>query len=246
MQARKFTMKSLCVVVACACFAPSAYAYRPFDGTDAGVAEPGIFELEIGATRLHQAEQRTLGVPAFTLNFGLEGDTEIVFDGRLEHQQGDTDGSRNSLNDTALSVKHVWKAGSLQDKEGISVASECGILLPTWRGEHGRGATCAGIMSQKWSAAAAHLNLGITHARDGENVRFASLIVEGPEEWTVRPVMEFVTEHGSRATHTNAILAGAIWKFSDNLSFDAALRKQREHDETGHELRLGATWSTHF
>jgi hypothetical protein len=247
MQANKILMKAVYASLAWSLLASNAHAYRPFDGTDAGVAEPGIFELEIGASRFRQGEQRTLGVPAFTLNFGLEGDTEIVLDARYERQNdGEGSGWQNSLTDTALSIKHVWKAGSLQDKEGISIATECGLLLPTWRGESGTGASCAGIVSQKWSIAAMHLNLGFTHARDRENIRFASLIVEGPEKWTVRPVMELTTARGSTVTQSKGGLAGAIWKVGENLSLDAAMRKQWEHDEIGRELRLGATWNTHF
>lgn len=239
--------KMICASLAYALFAPTAHAYRPFDGTDAGVAEADTFELEIGASRFHQAGQRTLGIPAFTLNFGLKGDTEIVFDGRLEHRQGnDIDGARDGLTDTALSLKHVWKAGSLQDKEGLSFATECGVLLPTILGESGTGATCAGIVSQKWETGMVHFNLGLTRARDKENLRFASVIVEGPEEWIVRPVMELSTEHGSNGTHSNAVLAGVIWKVGEHLDIDAALRKQREQGETGREIRLGATWSTPF
>ena len=42
-----------------------AAAYRPFDGTDASVADPGAFEIELGpAGLLREGSQRTLIAPA--------------------------------------------------------------------------------------------------------------------------------------------------------------------------------------
>ena len=49
-----------------------ALAYRPFDGTDADVAEYGDFELELGPTQYYREDGRNfLVAPATVLNLGI-------------------------------------------------------------------------------------------------------------------------------------------------------------------------------
>ena len=55
----------------------SALAYRPFDGTDAAVADPGEVEIEFQpAGILREAGQTSLVAPATVLNFGFSKDWE--------------------------------------------------------------------------------------------------------------------------------------------------------------------------
>src|SRR5438105_15192306 len=62
-----------------------AVAYRPFDGTDAAVADPGEMEIEFQpAGVLSSNGQKTLVAPATVFNFGLLKNWEAVFEGRLE------------------------------------------------------------------------------------------------------------------------------------------------------------------
>jgi hypothetical protein len=72
---------------------------------------------------------------------------------------------------------------------------------------------------------------------------FAGLIAEGPDAWRVRPVGEVFLE-GKRGARTVAsVLAGGIWRVTQELSVDAAVRSARE--AAGHvtEIRLGLTWA---
>src|SRR5713101_5706871 len=62
-----------------------AFAYRPFDGTDAAVAAPGELEVELQPTGLrHEGGTQTLVAPWTVLNFGLSEGWEAVFEGRGE------------------------------------------------------------------------------------------------------------------------------------------------------------------
>jgi hypothetical protein len=46
-----------------------ALAYRPFDGTDAAIAEPGQIEIELGpAQYLQEGSERTLVAPTVVFN----------------------------------------------------------------------------------------------------------------------------------------------------------------------------------
>src|SRR4051812_19352634 len=58
-----------------------AEAYRPFDGTDADVVEPGTFELELGPVHWYdRGGQQSLLAPVTVLNFGILPETELVVD----------------------------------------------------------------------------------------------------------------------------------------------------------------------
>lgn len=235
-------LASACLVMAVILSAP-AHAYRPFNGTDADVAEAGEYELEFGPLGyLRHGSGRTLMGPAIVNNFGLPGDFELVLEGRSEHDLGNTEGYRNRFADTAFSVKHVLRKGALQGKEGLSIAAECGVLLPEVHGDHGRGGTCAGIVSQHVGPVTVHVNAEVARNRDRSNGRFVGVIVEGWGE-DIRPVLEVFNERDNRGGRANSALAGAIWRYRDDLVFDAGIRRAREDRENVTELRVGLTWT---
>jgi hypothetical protein len=60
-----------------------AWAYRPFDGTDAPVAAPGELEIELQpAGRLREGGNTTLVAPATVINYGLSEGWEAVLEGQ--------------------------------------------------------------------------------------------------------------------------------------------------------------------
>ena len=233
------------VAMGAALFGPNAWAYRPFDGTDAATAEEGVFELEAGLGRARIGDVDSLALPSLVFNYGLPHDTEIVLEGQVNHEVGSTiDGPRNSLGDTSLSMKHVFVRGSLQDGTGPSVAVECAVLLPEVHGSSGAGGECAGIVSNKWDSMALHLNLGLGRTREHDTARTVSLIGEGPEKWPVRPVAELLAERDTGSGgRLNSSLVGVIWQHSEDLALDLAFRRARTSDSTINEIRLGLTWS---
>jgi len=87
------------------------------------------------------------------------------------------------------------------------------------------------------------------HVLEGDVTRAGGLafivgtIVEGPHEWTVRPVVELLTAHETDHTATYSTLVGAIWRASEVISPDLAVRAATEAGEPVYELRAGLTWS---
>jgi hypothetical protein len=58
----------------------AAWAYRPFDGTDAAVADPGEVEIELQpAGALWVNSQPALVAPDIVYNYGLIKDWELCF-----------------------------------------------------------------------------------------------------------------------------------------------------------------------
>ena len=61
-----------------------AQAFRPFDGTDAAVADTGKIEVEFGPVEYRrEAAARTLFAPSARSNYGFAPDWEAVVEGRV-------------------------------------------------------------------------------------------------------------------------------------------------------------------
>jgi hypothetical protein len=230
-----------------ACFVSwpgNSFAYRPFDSTDAAVVDVGELEIELGPVGFrHDDSGRTLIAPAYVLNYGFAKNWELVLEGQGEHPLPPAEDTRSRLIGNALFLKGVLQEGALQDKSGLSVATEFGVLLPGINDERGVGASWLGIVSQRWSWGTIHFDLGAALTREHRADLFVGTIIEGPYDWKVRPVAEVVYEREFNTKERFSILGGAIWRVRDNLSFDVGLREAwiNRHPET--ELRGGLTFA---
>src|SRR5262245_50996720 len=105
-----------------------ALAYRPFDQTDADVAEPGELELELGPLAFLRQGGGSALLPGFVLNLGLAGRFEVVAEGRAGITLGTmAPGEERWTLEPALLLKWVAREGSLQEGAGPSVALEAGV-----------------------------------------------------------------------------------------------------------------------
>jgi hypothetical protein len=219
--------------------APNApvWAYRPFDSTDADVAEPGEIELEFEPFGfLSLPEGDFVIVPDAVINFGLRDGLELVLEGR--HRRG------VGIEDTGLFLKTLVREGALQEAPGASVAFEFGALLPTVHDESGVGASALLVTSYQWSRITAHFNGELALNRSGKMELFGGVILEGRTSGAVRPVMElFVEGEPGHSSVTRSLLVGAIWDAKDTLSFDIGARLARVEHDTEYELRAGLTWA---
>src|SRR5215472_10412621 len=149
---------ALLVFIGVAAASGPAFAYRPFDGTDAAVAEPGQLEVELQpAGRLQEGSQSFLVAPGIVLNFGLTRVLEAVFEGRLLTPLSSSEPP--NLTDAGTFLKYVVRPGVLQDKSGPSIATEFGVLNPETAGDSHVGASWAGIISQRWDWGTVHFNV---------------------------------------------------------------------------------------
>jgi hypothetical protein len=222
----------------------SARAYRPFDQTDAAVAETGEFELELGPFGYTHDAAGGSFTPGFILNYGLVHRVELVFDAHHALLFGGAElGARRRGLDTAMLAKGVLRQGCLQGQTGPSVAVEAGPLLPTVPSAGGVGAALTTIASQRWSAASLHVDLEGDITRDHTFAYIAGAILEGPDGWTVRPVAESLVAHETSQPTAVSGLVGAIWRASEHVDLDAAFRVARQGGENIYEVRAGLTWT---
>jgi hypothetical protein len=232
--------------LAALCVGGTAKAYRPFDGTDADVADAGVFELELGPTEFYrQGARNYLIAPSTVLNLGVAPNLELVADLRQEiATRAEQRERRASWRDTDLLLKWLLRRGSLQERNGISVALEAGPLLPEWRGDEGFGAQANFIFSERVALGTLHLNEEAALSRLGRVELFSSVIIEGPDSLSVRPVAEFFLEREISARPTAySGLFGLIWSAAESLDVDGALRMGREDGSRALEVRFGFTWA---
>jgi hypothetical protein len=222
---------------------PQALAQRPFDGTDAAVVRSGTVEFEFGYLGLLRAgREKSLLSPALVVNVGLPSGGELSVQGRLRTRLGGAAaGPGTALEDTAVSVKHVFRKGVLQGAQGPSIASECGVLLPSAAGER-TGMQCTGIASQRLFQATLHFNGALARSREHQWERRFGVIAEGPSFGPVKPVFEGQVGWASDGVRTRSALAGFILSAADNLTFDLGLRTAKVGMTRVSELRAGLTW----
>lgn len=229
--------------VFCVCAALGSFpakAYRPFDGTDASVAELGQFELELqpfGA--LQEGPAKTLVAPASVFNFGFAKDWEAVLQGQLELQISPS--SHESLTGNGVFLKHVILPGVLQDQQGASIATEFGLLLPSIAAASAIKPTWTWIVSQRFEWGTVHLNFTTNYTSDPRPDLFFDAIVEGPSNWKLRPVAEIYSDSVIEGAQTYSGLVGVIWQVRDDLALDLALRHAITGGSLVNELRAGAT-----
>jgi hypothetical protein len=217
-----------------------ARAYRPFDQTDADVAEPKHVELELGPIDYLRTRGEGSLAPSFVVNYGILDRWELVFGGLAPVAL--SSGGPSWQLETALLAKAILREGTLQRAAGPSVALEFGALLPALHGSDGLGASATLIASQRWPVATIHLNLETDLTRDHQLAVVVGAIAEGPSSWAVRPVAEvFVAHPGTNQPLTLSGLLGAIWRLSDAWSLDAAARLARVDGVGRLEIRAGLT-----
>src|SRR5262249_36798155 len=89
-----------------------AFAYRPFDGTDAAVAVPGQVEVELQPVgRLQEGAPSFLVAPGIVVNYGLTKGLEAVFEGRLLTPLSSSEPP--NLRDAGTFLKYVLRPGVL-------------------------------------------------------------------------------------------------------------------------------------
>lgn len=220
-----------------------AWAFRPFDGTDADVTALHDIEIELQpAGLLRQGADSTVLAPSEVLNYGFAEGWEVNAQSTGETMLTPRRGGFG-LAENGVFLKGVLRPGSLQDSAGPSIATEFGVTLPNTVGRSGFGGDAALILSEAGPWGAVHLNLQ-TQLDDRQHADlFASAILEGPRDWVVRPVGEIFEDRNIGGVTTYSLLIGAIWQVEDDFAIDTGLRGAKADGQTISEFRLGLTYA---
>jgi len=225
--------------------ATPAFALRPFDGTDAAVAEPQSIEVEFQPLGyLREADERWLVFPQATVNYGAGSGWEFnLAMSRLMAMTDAQPAPAPRYEDFELGVKRVLRRGLMQDKKGPSLATEVDVLLPT-SDEKGSGAELALIYSDHFRWIGLHLTGEIARTREHELGRFGSAIFEFFDRRSAHPVMELTAERQGEETTTLGLLGGVLWEPRERLVLDLGLRTSYA-DQHNAEVRAGITFGKH-
>jgi hypothetical protein len=222
---------------------PAVSAYRPFDQTDADVAEYREVEVELGPVGVVRSrEALVLVAPALIVNYGIRPRLELVVEGKNEWLLHPSSQRRWRPQDFAVSLKGLVRRGSLQGEGGLSVAVEPSLLLPG-RDQRGAGAQVGVILSLLGPVGTLHLNVVPGLSRDHNPAGAIGIIAEGPNAWRIRPVAEGLVYGEQGEGRLVSVLLGFIARAGDALSFDGAVRAERAAGTTTLEIRAGLTWA---
>jgi hypothetical protein len=221
------------------CAAKPALGYRPFDSTDADVADAGAREIELSPLSYrHNDDGAAWIAPALIANYGITDGLEAVVEGEGAHfSRGGSE-----VTDIAASLKTILREGSLQGASGWSMAAELSALLPGVRADDGAGFELTGIASQAYGWGTVHFNLGAGQARGGNAAGFFGAILEGRGSWPVRPVAEVRYDREFGVDEEVSALVGAIWPVNEKLSFDLAFRHAWIDNRPDEQVRAGLTF----
>jgi hypothetical protein len=233
------------VALLCLTWSTDACAYRPFDGTDADVAEPHEWEFEMQTVGYYRASGAQYFDPGGVWNYGLIPRVELVLQG-FSFVPFDARTGPSKFTETGLFAKVVWRQGCLQDKDGPSFATETGPLLPTINDTKGFGAYWGSILSTCFGdALIAHWNTEVQILPQTYDLDlFGGVILEPPpSKYVVRPAAELFVEHNFGGIQTYSGLLGVIWQVSEKLALDVAVRGAFISGQPVEELRAGFAWA---
>lgn len=203
----------------------AALAFRPFESTDAAVADKGVSEIELGLVDFaNHRGQNTIAVPDLKYNFGFATNWEVVAEGAL--QVFDSASSRDfELLNPQLNLKGVLINGPLQDGPWpISLAVETGVLFPETTPDSGFGFQSILVASFRTGKFTWHVNGGGGLQRESaDGFALWGVIVERPVTQSLRLAVEVNGQAGRGATADNSALAGVLWDYG-KITFDAGVR----------------------
>lgn len=228
-----------------AVFATPAHALRPFDGTDAAVADPQSIETEfqpLGYVR--EADERFVVYPELGVNYGAGSGYEFSLEARRVMRMTEEQPAPSPrFDDFELSVKRILKRGVMQDRKGPSVATEVGLLLPTSE-EKTTGFFGTLVVSDHLRLVGVHLNAEVSRTRAHQTGHFASAIFEFFDHHALHPAVELTIEREGEETTSQGLLVGALWEPRERLVMDFAVRTSYA-DTHDAEVRAGMTFGKH-
>jgi hypothetical protein len=228
-----------------AVFAAPAHALRPFDGTDAAVADPQSIETEFGPLGyVREGDERLIVFPELGINYGAGSGYEFGLEARRIMKMTDEQPTPSPhYDDFEVSMKRILRGGMMQEKKGPSVAGEIGVLLPT-SDEKGAGFVGALALTDHLRLIRVHLNAEISRTRTHETGRFGSAIFEIFDHRALHPVVELSLEREGEEPTTKGLLVGALWEVRERLVMDFGVRTSYA-DQHNAEVRAGMTFGKH-
>ena len=113
-------------------------------------------------------------------------------------------------------------------------------MLPNVGAQEGPGAQIGLLLGQQWDAGTLHANVFATYTTWDSFDLFVAVAMEGPPEWSVRPLVEVWYDHD---TYYGDLLSGLVGFYADTsdvLTLEIGARVGAWEDYTELEIRISA------
>ncbi|MDQ3035316.1 MAG: hypothetical protein M3Y87_23125 [Myxococcota bacterium] len=212
----------LVLIAACAVglLPARAQAYL-MDANDARTLDPGALEMEVQPlgyfhVLTEDGDEHSLVAPSLMLYLGIDRGVDLIFLTRgffLVDEVPDATRYRTWESTIALRVQLVPGRYSTDGIDGPSLVLQAGVMLPnvSGQGEH-PGAQLGLLLGQQWDAGTLHANVFATYTTWNSFDLFVAVAMEGPPDWSVRPLVEVWYDHD---TFYGELLSGLVGLYVD-------------------------------
>lgn len=234
------------LAMAMSSWAAPAHAYL-VDANDARVVAPGTLELELQPAGYFQIlvgdEEYYLLAPSAQIYAGLAERWDMLLLTRGYVGLGPTTRqSPYALAEQFLAFRALLVDGSYSsegERDGPSLALQMGVFLPGVEAETGFGSSLALLFAWQADVGTFHANAWTNFTQDGTFNFFASVVLEGPPAWSVRPVVEIWADVDDGETTLSGLL-GVIGDVSDEFALQAGVRVGGSDGYLDLEVRLSS------
>lgn len=218
-----FVRAGLLVVAACvATLLPARAEAYLMDANDARTLDPGALEMEVQPigyfhVLTEDGEEHSLVAPSLMLYLGIDRGVDLIFLTRgffvVDDEVPAAERYRTWESTIALRVQLVPGRYSTDGIDGPSLVLQTGVMLPnvSGQGEH-PGAQLGLLLGQQWDAGTLHANVFATYTTWNSLDLFLAVAMEGPPDWSVRPLVEVWYDHD---TYYGELLSGLVGLYVD-------------------------------
>lgn len=230
--------------------APSTASAYLMDANDAKVVDPGTLEFELQPIGyynvLSEPDAHYLIAPSLMGYVGITADADFIFLTRGYAYLGeDPEETRYRTWESMLGFRFLLARGrySTEGAEGPSIVLQVQLMLPNLEGQYDGvreqpGAGAAILLGQTWDAGTLHANVWSTLTAWRSYELFVAAAMEGPPDWSVRPLVEVTYVHD---TYYGDLLSGTVGTYidaNDDLSFELGARIGGWEDYAELEVRV--------
>lgn len=230
--------------------APSSAMAYLMDANDAKVVDPGTLEFELQPVGyynvLSEPDAHYLIAPSLMGYVGITADADFIFLTRGYVYLGeDPEETRYRTWESMVGFRFLLARGrySTEGAEGPSIVLQAQLMVPNLEGQYDGvreqpGAGAAILLGQTWDVGTLHANVWSTLTTWRSYELFVAAAMEGPPDWSVRPLVEVTYVHD---TYYGDLLSGTVGTYidaNDDLSFELGARLGGWEDYAELEVRV--------
>lgn len=215
------------------------------DANDARTLDAGTLEIEFQPIGYYQVfgeeAEHQLVAPSLMLYLGLTGQVDLIFLSRGFLSLDDVPSSQRYRTwESTVALRWLLLPGrySTEGIEGPAIALQTGVMLPNVSADERVGAQIGLLLSQQWDAGTLHANVFATYTTWDAFDLFVAVAMEGPPEWSIRPLVEVWYDHDTYYGDLLSAVLGFYADVAEEASLELGARVGAWEDYTELEIRI--------